>query len=108
MKYSGENLARQLLHVLQQLPKPLPVIMDTRVIRNFRIVQMPGQRCGAFLVSNDTAPLPAENPEITTKQIGDKLGFSSRAIRKQITIIRAAKQFLRIGVCQLGRWEVLK
>lgn len=52
--------------------------------------------------------LMAVNPEVTTEQIGDELGISGRAVRKQIATLRDAKQLLRTGGRKLGRWEVLK
>ena len=52
--------------------------------------------------------LMGENPVVTTEQIGEKLGISGRAVRKQIANLRAAKQLLRTGGRKLGRWEVLK
>lgn len=52
--------------------------------------------------------LMAVNPEVTTEQIGEELGISGRAVRKQIVILRDSKQLLRTGGRKLGRWEVLK
>ena len=52
--------------------------------------------------------LMAMNPEVTTEQIGEELGISGRAVRKQIATLRDAKQLLRTGGRKLGRWEVLK
>jgi len=52
--------------------------------------------------------LMAVNPAVTTEQIGEELGISGRAVRKQIATLRDAKQLLRAGGRKLGRWEVLK
>ena len=52
--------------------------------------------------------LMVENPVVTTEQIGEKLGISGRAVRKQIANLRETKQLLRTGGRKLGRWEVLK
>jgi ATP-dependent DNA helicase RecG len=52
--------------------------------------------------------LMAVNPGVTTEQIGEELGISGRAVRKQIATLRDAKQLLRTGGRKLGRWEVLK
>lgn len=48
-----------------------------------------------------------KNPNITIKQISEMLELTSRAIEKQISILKKEKRLERIGSARKGYWKVL-
>jgi ATP-dependent DNA helicase RecG len=52
--------------------------------------------------------LISENKEISIPQIAEKIGLTTRAIEKNISILQKQGKLKRIGPAKGGHWEVLR
>jgi ATP-dependent DNA helicase RecG len=47
-------------------------------------------------------------PTLSAKQLAEKLGVSSRAVEKQIDLLKKVGRLRRIGPAKGGHWQVLE
>jgi ATP-dependent DNA helicase RecG len=47
-------------------------------------------------------------PELSAREVADRLGLSPRAVEKQIAKLREEGRICRVGPAKGGHWEVLK
>ena len=52
--------------------------------------------------------LISENPSITTADLADRIGISTRAVEKHLANLKAKGRLLRIGPDKGGHWEVAR
>ncbi len=63
---------------------------------------------GSEISSEKILSLLKTEPDLSAREIAQKIGITPRAVEKQIAKLRKAGRLRRIGPAKGGHWEVLK
>ena len=74
-----------------------------------KVVRTGGQKQWSDLTSrqDEVLKLIADNPDISRKELSDKLGINPSAIQKHMEVLKVKKIIKRIGSAKGGHWEIL-